>query len=91
VKNMAVENAANDLANLANSPGLIAIAAGLAMGLSALAAGWSQSAIGSSAMGLVSERPEMEGKVLLWIVLPEILALLGFVIAFLLIDKLGKI
>jgi F0F1-type ATP synthase membrane subunit c/vacuolar-type H+-ATPase subunit K len=39
-------------------------------------------------MGLLSERPEMEGKVLLWIVLPEILALLGFVIAFLIISKI---
>jgi len=74
--------------SLLNSPGLIAIGAGLAIGLSALAAAWSQSAIGSSAMGLLSERPEMEGKVLLWIVLPEILALLGFVIAFLIVSKL---
>jgi V/A-type H+-transporting ATPase subunit K len=73
------------MVSLANSPGLIALGAGLAMGLSALAAGWSQSAIGSSAMGLVSERPELESKVLLWIVLPEVLAVLGFLIAALLV------
>ncbi|MEM4296243.1 MAG: hypothetical protein QXI89_01990 [Candidatus Anstonellales archaeon] len=85
---MAVEQIAEQVAtgNL-SSPGLIAIGAGLAMGLSALAASWSQSAIGSSSMGLLSERPEMEGKVLLWMVLPEVLALLGFVIAFLLLQK----
>ena len=66
-----------------------ALGAGLAMGLSALAAAWSQGALGSSAMGVVAERPEFESKVLIYIVLPEIIALLGFVIAFLLLGTIG--
>ena len=72
---------------LLNSPGVIAIAAAVSMGLSALASAWSQAAVGSSAMGLVSERPEFEGRILIWMALPEVFALLGFVIAFLLVGK----
>ncbi|MBI5223001.1 ATPase [Candidatus Micrarchaeota archaeon] len=67
----------------------IAIAAGIAMGFSALAAAWSQGSIGSAAMGAAAERPELEGKMLLYLALPELIALLGFVIAFFLIGKLG--
>jgi V/A-type H+-transporting ATPase subunit K len=71
------------------SEGAIAIGAGIAMGLSALAAAWSQGSLGSAAMGVVAERPEFESKVLIYVVLPEILALLGFAIAFLLLGKIG--
>jgi V/A-type H+-transporting ATPase subunit K len=66
-----------------------ALGAGLAMGLSALAAAWSQGSIGSAAMGAVAERPEMEKNMLIYLVLPEILALLGFAVAFLLVGKVG--
>ncbi len=67
----------------------IAIGAGIAIGLSAFAAAWSQGALGSAIMGLVAERPEMEKNVLIWLVLPEILALLGFVTALMLIIFMG--
>ena len=66
-----------------------ALGAGIAMGLSALAAAWSQGALGSAAMGVVAERPEFEKNILIYIVLPEILALFGFIIAFLLIGEVG--
>lgn len=66
-----------------------ALGAGLAMGLSALGAGWSQGSVGSAAMGAVAERPELEKNVLVYLVLPEILAILGFVIAFFLIGNMG--
>ncbi|MDO8553878.1 MAG: ATPase [Candidatus Micrarchaeota archaeon] len=66
----------------------IALGAGLAMGLSALAAAWSQGSVGAAAMGAVAERPELEKNVLVYLVLPEILAILGFVVAFLLVGKL---
>ncbi len=72
-----------------NSPGLVAISAGLSIGLSALATAWSQSAIGSAAMGAVSERPEMSGNVIIWIAIPETMVILGFIIAFFLIQKVG--
>ncbi len=66
-----------------------ALGAGVAMGISALAAAWSQGSLGSAAMGAVAERPELEKNVLVYLVLPEIIAILGFVIAFLLISKVG--
>lgn len=66
-----------------------ALGAGLAMGVSALAAAWSQGAVGSAALGAIAERPEFEKNVLIYLVLPEILAILGFVIAFMLIGTLG--
>jgi len=70
--------------NFLTSEGAIAIGAGIAMGLSALAAAWSQGSLGSAAMGAVPERPELEKNVLIYIALPEILALFGFIVAFLL-------
>ncbi len=84
---MAVDQAAGEM--LVGSEGMIALAAGLAMSVSALAAAWSQGALGSSAMGMVAERPELESKVLIYIALPEVLALFGFIIAFLLAGSLG--
>ncbi len=65
-----------------------ALGAGIAMGASALAAAWSQGSLGSAAMGAVAERPELEKNVLIYLVLPEILAILGFVVAFFLVGKM---
>ncbi len=72
-----------DIASL-TSEGAMAIGAGIAMGLSALAAAWSQGALGSSALGVVAERPEFEKNILIYIVLPEVLAVFGFLVAVLL-------
>lgn len=77
-----------ELASLTTGSGA-ALGAGIAMGLSALAAGWSQGSVGSAAMGAVAERPELEKNVLVYLVLPELLAMLGFIIAFFLIGKIG--
>ena len=78
-----------DATSSLSSGAAAAIGAGFAMGISALAAAWSQSSIGSSAMGAVAERPEIEKNVLVYLVLPELIAILGFVIAFFLIAKVG--
>jgi V/A-type H+-transporting ATPase subunit K len=59
------------------------------MGLSALGAGLSQGALGSAAVGAAAERPEMEKNALIYIVLPEVLAVFGFLIAVLLWLKIG--
>ena len=72
-----------------SSGAMAALGAGLAMGLSALAAAYSQASIGAAAMGAVAERPELEKNVLVYLVLPEILALLGFAIAFLLVGQVS--
>ena len=60
--------------------GLIAIGAGLAVGLSALATGWAQSRIGAAAMGAIAEKPELTGRAILLVALPETLVILGFAV-----------
>jgi V/A-type H+/Na+-transporting ATPase subunit K len=77
-----------DIAAL-TSEGAMAIGAGIAMGLSALAAAWSQGSLGSAALGVVAERPEFEKNVLIYVVLPEVLAVFGFLVAVLLWLKIG--
>jgi len=79
---MAVEAVTSGLSPAAAA----ALGAGMAMGLSALAAAWSQGTVGAAALGVVAERPEFEKNVLIYLVLPEILALLGLAVAFLLIE-----
>ncbi|NIP36637.1 MAG: ATPase [Thermoplasmata archaeon] len=68
--------------------GLIGIAAGLAMGMSALAAAYGEAYVGSAAVGATAEDNSMFGKGLVLTVLPETLAIFGFVIAFLLLGKM---
>jgi len=63
-----------------------ACGAAVAMGLSALAAGYAQAKIGSAGAGTLAERPEAATTVIVLQVLPEIIALLGFAIAFLIIS-----
>ncbi len=68
-----------------------ALGASIAIAGSALATAIAQSAIGSSGMGLLAERPEEMGRVLLFLVLPETLVIFGFVIAVLLALGAGLI
>jgi V/A-type H+/Na+-transporting ATPase subunit K len=61
--------------------GLRYVAAALAVGLGALGTGWAQSRIGSAGAGVIAEKPELAGLVLILLALPETLVILGFVIA----------
>jgi V/A-type H+/Na+-transporting ATPase subunit K len=61
--------------------GLIAIGAGIAIGLAALATGLAQSRIGAAAMGAIAEKPELTGRAILLIAIPETLVILGFAVA----------
>lgn len=69
--------------------GLIAIGAGLAVGLSALATGFAQARIGSAGIGAIAENPELTGRVILLVAIPETLVILGFAVAAMLIILLG--
>lgn len=68
--------------------GLMALAAGLAVGLAAIAAGYSQAKIGSAFAATLVERPELKGDMLLYVVIPETILLLGFVVSFLILQRL---
>ncbi len=61
--------------------GLRYVAAALAVGLGALGTGWAQSRIGSAGAGVIAEKPELAGLVLILLALPETLVILEFVIA----------
>ena len=61
--------------------GLIAIGAALAIGLSAIATGIAQAKIGSAAAGAIAEKPELTGRAILLVAIPETLVILGFAVA----------
>ncbi len=67
----------------------LAFGAGIAMAMSALAAAWSQGTLGSAALGAAAERPELEKNILVYLALPELIALLGFVVALLMVFRIG--
>lgn len=59
----------------------IAIGAAIAFGAGAIGTGWAQSRIGAAGAGTIAERPEMTGTVIIMEAIPETLAILGFVVA----------
>ena len=66
--------------------GGVAIGAGLAIGLTALATGMAQARIGAAGIGAVAEDPKRLGMVIMLVAIPETVAILGFVIAYLIIS-----
>jgi V/A-type H+-transporting ATPase subunit K len=65
--------------------GLIAIGAGLAVGLAALGTGYAQARIGSAGMGVLAEKPDLMGTVLIFVAIPETVIILGFAVAVMII------
>jgi V/A-type H+-transporting ATPase subunit K len=69
--------------------GLLAIGAGIAVGLAALATGYAQAKIGSAGVGAMAEKPELTGRIILLVAIPETLVILGFAVAAMIIVLLG--
>ncbi len=67
----------------------IYLGAALAVGIPALATGWAQSRIGPAAAATLAEKPELTVIVVLLIAIPETVAILGFVIAVLILMQGG--
>jgi V/A-type H+-transporting ATPase subunit K len=63
----------------------VTLSAALAVGLPALATGWAQSRIGPAAAASVTERPELGATAILLLAIPETMAILGFVVAVLIL------
>lgn len=78
------QEAAAEAAVVTIGAGVKTIGAALAMGMSAIGAGWAQAKIGSAGQGTLAERPEERVFVLVLTALPEVIALLGFVMAIIL-------
>ena len=66
----------------------IAMASGIAIGLSALGAGIAVSTTGVAAAGATTEKPELMGRVLIFVALGEAIAIYGLLIAFMLWTKI---
>ncbi len=66
----------------------LGIAAAFAVAVSILGAGYAVARIGSAAMGALVEKPELLPRAILFVALAEGLAVLGFAIAMLLLQKI---
>jgi len=64
------------------------MAAALATGLSSFGAGIAVSHVGAAAIAAISEKPEMLGRVLIFVGLAEGIAIYGLIISFLIIARL---
>ncbi|ALL01326.1 V-type ATP synthase subunit K [Pyrodictium delaneyi] len=62
-----------------------AIAAAVAMGVSALGAGYALAKAGAAASAAAAERPEVAGRLLIYLVLGEGIAIYGLLVAILII------
>ena len=64
------------------------IAAALSTGLSSLGAAYAVSTVGSAAMGALTEKPELFGRLLIFVGLAEGIAIYGVIISVLILDKI---
>ncbi len=80
-------NAATDLMTAYKTVGLGAAAA-FAIAVGILGAGYAVGRIGSAALGAAAEKPELLTRSILFVALAEGLAVLGFAIAMMLIQKI---
>lgn len=71
-----------------SSAGLGLIGMALSTGLACIGAGYAVGAIGSSALGAISEDPKMMGKALIFIGLGEGIAIYGLIISIIIMTKL---
>ena len=66
----------------------LGLSAALTMGLSVIGASYAVGRIGSAAMGAAAEKPELLTRSILFVALAEGLAVLGFAISMMLIQKI---
>jgi len=72
----------------ATGAGLALVGAGLAIGLAGLGTGIAQGQTGAAAVGATAENPKMFVTGIIFMVVPETVIILGFVVAFLLMGKI---
>lgn len=74
---------------LGSGLGLGLLAAALATGLSALGAGYAVGTVGAAAVGALTEKPELLGRLLILIGLAEGIAIYGLLISILIFNRLA--
>jgi len=65
------------------------LSAALAVGLSSLAAAYAVGRVGSAAVGALTEKPELMGRVLILVGLAEGIAIYGLIIAILILNRVS--
>jgi V/A-type H+/Na+-transporting ATPase subunit K len=65
------------------------LGAALATGLSSLGAGFAVAKVGSAAVGALAERPELFGRLLIFIGLAEGIAIYGLIVSILILNRLA--
>jgi V/A-type H+-transporting ATPase subunit K len=71
-----------------SSSGLAFIAAAISTGLATIGAGYAVGAVGSSALGAVSEDPKILGKTLIYVGLAEGIAIYGLIVSIMILGSL---
>src|SRR5213596_2193783 len=74
----------------AEAQGLIGMAIALTVAGTGLATAWAEKVIGAASVGAIAEKPELFGRVLPLVVIPETIVIFGLIIAFLMLSQLGK-
>ncbi len=67
----------------------VPISAALVMSVAALATAWAQSRIGAASAAALAEKPEISTTVVIMIAIPETVAILGFVVAVMIVLRGG--
>lgn len=67
----------------------VTLAAALAVAVPALATAWAQSRIGPAIAASLAEKPELSTTAILLVAIPETMAILGFVVAVLIMLRAG--
>ncbi len=65
------------------------MAAAVAAGLSAVGAAYAVAHVGSAAVGALAEKPELLGRVLIFVGLAEGIAIYGLIVAILILNRIG--
>ncbi len=65
------------------------LGAALATGLAALGSGYAVALVGSAAVGTLAEKPELLGRVLIFVGLAEGIAIYGVIISIMILNRLG--
>lgn len=80
--------AAGAVAPMASGAGMGFIAASISTGLACLGTGLAVASVGSAALGLVGEKPEMLGTTLIYLGLAEGIAIYGVIVSLLILGRI---
>ena len=83
---LAAETAADGAASAAPHAGLAMIGAAIAAGLASAGAGYAVAMVGSAAVGALTEKPELLGRLLILVGLAEGIAIYGLIVAVLILN-----